>query len=473
VERGQVDIKRGVASSVCKTLGLPINEFIAAGLSEIPRTFKITLRQANPALAAQWHPTKNLPLMPDKVVATSFTKVWWICPKNHEWQARIRDRDQGSGCHYCAGKIVWPGHCFANNNPELSAQWHPTKNLPLMPDMVFSSSRKRVWWQCSKNHQWQATIRYRKSESNCPYCVGQIVLSRNCLKNKNPDLAAQWHPTKNAPLTAADVMTGTNQKVWWICKNNHQWQAQISSRNQGYGCPYCSGRYAFANHNLKDNNPSLAAQWHPTKNKPLTPADIKPGSTKKVWWLCRNNHQWQAAVSQRVKGTRCPYCAGRKVSKENSLLKRNPRLAREWDYGKNAPLRPTDVTCGSGKKVWWVCKHSHHWETSIYNRRGYGVGCPYCRHKKASPEHCLQSKNPALAAQWHPNNNGSLTPSDVTPNSSKKVWWICRLEHSWQSRIFSRNRLGCGCPFCSGRLKWHRQKPKPKVMDGSKWLRLI
>ena len=32
---------------------------------------------------------------------------------------------------------------------------------------------------------------------------------------------------------------GSAIKVWWICENGHEWEAQINSRNKGAGCKVC------------------------------------------------------------------------------------------------------------------------------------------------------------------------------------------------------------------------------------------
>ena len=55
----------------------------------------------------------------------------------------------------------------------------------------------------------------------------------------NSHLADEWHPTKNGNLTPRDVTSGTRKKVWWVCKEGHEWQATIADRNQGSGCPIC------------------------------------------------------------------------------------------------------------------------------------------------------------------------------------------------------------------------------------------
>jgi hypothetical protein len=37
------------------------------------------------------------------------------------------------------------------------------------------------------------------------------------LAEVNPELAKQWHSTKNGELTAAEVFASSGKKVWWRC----------------------------------------------------------------------------------------------------------------------------------------------------------------------------------------------------------------------------------------------------------------
>lgn len=128
---------------------------------------------------------------------------------------------------------------------------------------------------------------------------------------------------------------------------------------------------------LAENNVSLSKEWHPTKNGRLTPKDVTPNSSKKVWWKCKRGHEWRALVSNRNIGTRCPYCIGKLPSEVNSLQSLMPEIAQEWHPYKNGTLTPLDVTYRSHRKVWWLCKNGHEWETKIINRRQSSV-CPYC-----------------------------------------------------------------------------------------------
>jgi len=61
-------------------------------------------------------------------------------------------------------------------------------------------------------------------------------------------------------------------------------------------------------YNLAVKFPEVAAQWHPTKNGELTPGYVTSKSNNKVWWICENGHEWEAAVGSRTKGSDCAEC---------------------------------------------------------------------------------------------------------------------------------------------------------------------
>jgi len=102
-------------------------------------------------------------------------------------------------------------------------------------------SKKKVWWICSKGHEWKASVATRNKGTGCPYCTGQAVCSDNSLQTINPSLSRQWHSWKNGTLTPGNVTANSGRKVWWVCSNGHEWQAVVANRNRGRGCPYCAG----------------------------------------------------------------------------------------------------------------------------------------------------------------------------------------------------------------------------------------
>ena len=130
---------------------------------------------------------------------------------------------------------------------------------------------------------------------------------------------------------------------------------------------------------------------------------------------------------------------------------RRQALLEEWDVEGNGALTPLALSHGSRRKVWWCCGAGHQWQAAVYTRTGAESGCPYCAGKRPWPGfNDLASQEPALAAQWHPERNGPLTPDQVVCGSTRRVWWQCGSGHVWAASVKSR-AAGAGCPYCAGR----------------------
>jgi hypothetical protein len=175
------------------------------------------------------------------------------------------------------------------------------------------------------------------------------------LQAANPYLSKQWNYARNLDLTPKDVTPGSHEKVWWICRKGHEWEALIKARNAGRGCPYCAGKAVCDDNCLLTVNPDLASEWNYYKNGNLIPEDVTANSGRKVWWICTKGHDWRARIADRNRGRGCPYCATMKACKNNCLQAAPPRLAKEWNCGKNQNLTPKDITAHSNKIVWWTC----------------------------------------------------------------------------------------------------------------------
>lgn len=298
-----------IRSRACGGYGCPVcaGQVVVEGFNDL-----LTL---NPALAAEWHPVKNEELKPTKVAACSRKKVWWLGKCGHEWQATVASRKAGNGCPICAGKVVLCGfNDLTTVNPRLAAEWHPTKNNGLLPSQITPSASQKVWWLGQCGHEWQATAFNRSSGNGCPICCGKQVL-RGCndLATTHPELAAEWHPTKNGNLTPVQITSGSNKKAWWKCEKGHEWQATVASRRYGNNCPICSGHKVLPGYNdLATFNSKLADEWHPTKNGNLKPSMVAVHSMKKVWWLGKCGHEWNAEIDHRSRGQGCPLCLSEK-----------------------------------------------------------------------------------------------------------------------------------------------------------------
>ena len=434
--------------------------------TQIKRKF-VSLAEARPDLAKEWNYEKNGDLRPEDVGHRSDKKVWWICPYDvpddypveslrgkhfdFEWKAKVYARNEYPGCPFLNGHSIWTGfNDLATINPELAAQWHPTKNGDLKPTQVTANSGLKVWWSLPYDipldypieplrgkhfkFEWEASIDNRNKHQSCPYLIGKAVWPGfNDLATINPKLAAQWHPTKNGDLKPTQVTANSGYKVWWLLhydipndyfieslKGKHfdfEWESTIANRSSGFECPFLSGRAIWPGFNdLATINPELAAQWHPTKNGNLRPTQVTANAKKKVWWFLsydvpidypveylRGKHfdfEWKASIGNRNQGKGCPYLTGNAIWPGfNDLAATNPELAAQWHTTKNGDLKPAQATVSTDKKVWWLLS--------------YDVPIDY-------PVEYLRGKH---------------------------------FDFEWKASINSRNR-GTGCPYLAGKAVW-------------------
>lgn len=426
----------------------------------------------NPELVKEWDYEKNNKLLPTQVTCGSGKKVWWRCQNQHEWNAQICSRAQGSGCPFCSGRFAIAGvNDLESIHPDVAKEWNYSKNGNVIPKMVAKSSGKKYWWKCSEGHEWQATVSSRtgKIHAGCPFCGGyKCVEGINDLVTKFPDIADEWNGELNADITPNLVSYGSGKRYWWTCVKGHTYQASPSERtgSKQLGCPYCSGKSVLEGYNdLTTTHPLLAEEWDYDRNGDALPTSYSKGSGVVVWWRCEQGHHYEMSIVARTRGSNCPVCSGKRVLVgENDFAtwcKRNgfEELLAEWNYEKNVQCMPQSITKGSHTLVWWRGKCGHEWESTIPNRIN-GNGCPICANQKVMVGYNdLQTLCPELAKEWHPTKNGLLNPSDVVPGSNKVVWWMLpyydertkkTFHFEWKAQIQSRAVYNSGCPYLSG-----------------------
>lgn len=249
------------------------------------------------------------------------------------------------------------------------------------------------------------------------------------------------------PKGRADPSFGPSWRCDYLCDNGHSFSsypARVGQTKGGVGCPVCANKVPLAGFNtLADKFPDVAAEWHPELNGSLRPDQVLPGSGKRAYWLCaRAGHTYRVSPNGRTTGgTGCGYCSNNLVDPSiNALSLTHPHLAAEWHPRKNGSLTPDQVVAGSSRQRWWRCAHGHDFVAAIASRVD-GRGCGHCA--------SLAWLRPDIAATWHPTRNGSLTPADVVPGSSKRAWWHCG-QHEWRTPVQIRLR-GSGCPYCTNR----------------------
>lgn len=410
-----------------------------------------SLAQAFPDLALEWHARRNSPLTPTDIAPFSHRNVWWRCQKRHVWSATVTSRARGTGCPYCAGRLVTRATSLAGRYPSLCQQWHPTKNGALLASELSPGSKRKVWWLCKAGHEWLARVASRTAGRDCPYCSNRYVARDQSLAAQRPDLLAQWDREQNEAIDPFALAPGSNRKVWWKCRRGHQWLATVASRaRRGSGCPYCAGKRADADSCLASLRPDLTGQWHPSRNRPLEPTDIGIGSNRRVWWRCDKGHQWQATVQSRCLGTGCPYCSGRRTTSERSLAKLRPDLLEEWDRDRNPALDPNKMAASTLTPVWWRCSEGHRWQAPP-GHRARGEGCPYCAGRLTARDRSFAALYPGLLAEVHPERNAGLDLWSLAPAARREIWWRCSHGHQWSARVNARTVGKTGCPACADR----------------------
>jgi transposase-like protein len=246
------------------------------------------------------------------------------------------------------------------------------------------------------------------------------------LAERFPNVSAEWHPRLNGDLTPETVGYASNKKVWWLCAGcGHEWQIWVANRTRGSSCRKCAHatlRKPKPGASLAERSPAMAAEWHPTLNGELTPSDVAFSTKRKAWWRCaRCGNEWDASVGNRAAGAGCPGCrrrGGRSRASTPKKLDADDDLSPLLAAKSSSPGEP-DLTVAASK---------------------------------VPPGTALSERHPEVGAQWHPVQNGELTPADVRWASNKRAWWLCpTCGHEWSAIITSRTRGGSGCPKCGRR----------------------
>ena len=484
------------------------------------------LATLRPDLAKQWSYKHNGSLTPQDVTSGSRKKVYWICEKGHVWEAQIHSRVEGRGCPYCTNRRVLTGYNdLSTIKPSLVADWDYSKNTGLTPEKVLFGSKQKIWWKCHIcDFEWEASILDRSRGNGCPSCAHVCVhKGKNDLLTVKPLLAKEWDYEKNS-IRPDEVAMYSRKRVAWKCSKGHSFFAVVSDRVKGSGCPICNQERQvsfpekallyYIKKEYKNVIGNFRAPWLHNYELDIFIPEYKIGieydgvyghSTKtgierdkRKNKICSDNNIILIRIREpdclSLQSTSIDYLISKEESidatifnvlqllhretkktlelthedidtkndsgdiyslieyseKEKSIKKYAPNIAQIWHPVKNGNLTPDQVSIMSAKKVWWLGKCGHEWQSIVSNEIKRGL-CPYCTGKRILLGfNDLVTTNPALAQEWDYEKNNPYKPEDFTSGSGKKVWWKCNKGHSWYASITSRNH-GNGCPICANR----------------------
>lgn len=428
-----------------------------------------------PEIVSEWHPTKNEGLNINDYVQGSSKKVWWQCAQcQHSWIASIRSRTQRkSGCPECAKKIRGQTRKQTNlatrkpiDDPLLLKEWDYQKN-PKPPSEYLPGSNEKVWWKCSTcGHEWEALISNRAlSGRGCPCCANKkVVAGKNDLATTHPELAQEWHPTKNLPLIPQNVFAGSAQKVWWKCPTGHEYQASLLHRSHGTNCPLCNaGRQtSFAEqaffYYIKQLYPDAQNRVQGLLGQRME-LDIYIPSIRRAieydgsFWHNHNKPNKRERDEKKYALCQAQHIYLIRIREDRN--EKTQKLADEVWHMEN--LENLDQL---SKLIQLVINELDPRSNFLTRRRVKDIHSPIHvdvkrdefkirRYQQVLKKNSLAEKFPKIAAEWHPTKNDTLTPQMFLPGSTQKIWWLCPVcQHEWSTTIYHRTRSKTRCPAC-------------------------
>ena len=414
------------------------------------------LATLNKELATEWNQEKNGDLKPTDVGTGSKNRVWWKCVRGHEWQARVIQRNAGTGCPICANRIIVKSYNdFASEHPELLTEWDYDRN-EIEPSECACFSSHKVWWNCKKGHHWKATISDRSKGTGCPRCSEERRVSfpekaiLYYLRLHIENVQANYRDERIAPYELDIYLPEYQLAIEYdgtyghssgkgiardIRKNSKCRENCISLiRIRENGCPELDD--SSFDYRMKDRNGLKDAIYflydYLSENYPINLKDKKDEV---------DPEQDAAEIYSLIAFS----------EKENSISRKAPQIAKMWHPTKNGLVTPEDISVGSSKKFWWQGECGHEWISTVSYEISSGK-CPYCSGMRVLQGfNDLATINPMIAKEWDYEKNDKVSPETITAGSGKKVWWRCEKDHSWYASIVSRNR-GNGCPVCANRI---------------------
>lgn len=179
----------------------------------------------------------------------------------------------------------------------------------------------------------------------------------------------QWIPESSGNHTPESMAAGSDFAASWrcdrgceLCGRRHEWVAQVYKHAQaGTGCPFCSGHKICRCCSLAAKHPDLMKEWDWEDDQGIDAYSVGCHSHRKVSWICAEHGRWDASPSMRVnRGHGCPECGRRRLcdpQRQLGYVKHEfPDVYAELHPTKNSGIDTEKLTCGSHRKVWWLCQ---------------------------------------------------------------------------------------------------------------------
>lgn len=420
-----------------------------------PKSLKASFAYKNPQLAMEWDCARNDGKSPEDFTPSSIWVAWWICPagRHPSYEMAINKRKQGAGCPKCKAEQE-QAKSLATLSPEIASEFHREKNGTLRPEIVPNSSNKKFWWTCPKNadHDYEMAAQSRtRNGSGCPYCAGKRVNHTNNLSTCAPEIAAQWHPTKNK-RSAESIYWRSTKKFWFLCAYGHESHQQLNTRTVlGVGCPECRGAQSRTEKRLLAEFEKLGIEvvarenidgrevdlWLPDQNIGIEAdgAYYHGNSESKTRDQIKNEH-FNARGITLLRVREKPL---RRISPNDIII---PKGEIRLTHVKSLLMKLADLRSELAEMAREYAK-----QDEFKNPERYLELVSF----RVDPDNSLARTHPEIAKDWDYHKNAPLTPLTVTYGQKDKVSWLCETHGAYMATINKRtSRKGTGCPVCAG-----------------------
>ena len=304
--------------------GCPCSRNPKSGSTGGPAVSEI-LRTSNLEVVSWWDHDRNPKALWKTAKVHSRKRAWWKCQAGHSFEARIIDVTRGwDTCPQCSAERreariqeeAKYGGLTVADVPELLAAWKD-ETPPESVLVTESNWNSRYRFQCHQGHfSTSQPLSYHLY--GCPSCKAQATIQRHEKASEAdptytrlpPEIASQWHPTKNVGLSLGTISPESRRQIWWldpVC--GHEFQATPRERDKYQRCRCQECKTVLDS--LAYHYPEVAEEW--AEDNQWSPWQIRPNSTKLVeppLWQCREDptHQWRAFPATRLEGAGCPLC---------------------------------------------------------------------------------------------------------------------------------------------------------------------
>jgi hypothetical protein len=234
------------------------------------------------------------------------TKHLWRCAEGHQWEAIPQNiQTLGRWCPVC-------GRARSDRNRR-KYTLKDMQNLAISFGGICLSSQfesviKKLTWQCSEGHIWEANPHNVKNGGWCPVCAQKIRAEKR--KTHIIEEMQTFAISKGGQCLSIKFVN-VKDSLLWECAEGHQWMANADNIiNGGKWCPPCSGNQLKTLEDMQRIALERGGKCLST---------VYEGVNKKLLWECQEGHRWETIPSVIFRGGWCTTCSaglGERICRE-------------------------------------------------------------------------------------------------------------------------------------------------------------